>query len=770
MKYIYPRAIFLYFFLICNSYAWSQTTGFSGTGGNIDVTYYRCQWTIDPGAAKNIAGSVTTYFKTTQANVSSVTLDFNKASFNNGSLSVKYHGSSSGVSFSFPASGNVNIITINFPNISIANTLDSLTINYSGAPPAVSGQAEGYQLKTVSGPAQKVVYSLSESYEDRDWWPCKADMQDKADSLDIIITSPSAYLGAANGALVSNTVTGANRTVFYKHRYPIASYLVAVAVASYTDYPRGTVSINGTNVPVNYYILSGRSVTAAQLATMDYCKQELTAFSSKYGDYPFKNEKYGMYEFPWGGGMEHQSFSAMNWASMNNWSVIAHELMHQWFGDKVTFATWNHLWLAEGFARYGEALAAELIPALGQSAPNERSAYKSAANNATNRGYGCYIPNSQIANSDAIWSSAYGTTVYERGAMIVSMLRTLLGDAKFFQACQNYLNDPLLAYSSAITTDLQNHMQNLIGGYDLTPFFNSYVIGNGYPTYASIDWAQSATNRITFRVGTQSKSTGSTVSPYYYTPIALRVQGSIAGQDTVLVIYDQNGKLSQAGNGISAPITSNIISFNISFNPSSVTFDPFFQTLATNTVINHLTTLPIKITDFTLQENVNGNRLRLSLYDDNNELQKIVLQKSNDGRNFSDAGVMLKESSDGTLFHFIFTDNSPNNDIKYYRAKVTEVTGERFSKILKADKYETSSGNISPNPADKEARIKWKGGVANKQYEVIVTSTEGQIVLKAKTTDNFISLQTGKLPAGMYLVQVKQVGAVMLERKMVVSR
>ncbi len=218
-----------------------------------------------------------------------------------------------------------------------------------------------------------------------------------------------------------------------------------------------------------------------QLKTMDYCKDELVAFSQKFGDYPFKNEKYGMYEFGWGGGMEHQTFSAMGWASMTNWSTIAHELGHQWFGDKVTFATWNHLWLAEGFARYCEALAAELVPALAKTASSVRSGFKTSAIGTTLRGFGCYVPDAFIASSDALWNSGYGSSVYERGAMVVSMLRKIAGDAKFFQACRNYLNDPALAYRSATTDDLKNHFEAVLG-YDLDPFFSDYVYGSGYPS------------------------------------------------------------------------------------------------------------------------------------------------------------------------------------------------------------------------------------------------------------------------------------------------
>ncbi|HRP18887.1 MAG TPA: hypothetical protein PL128_12885, partial [Ginsengibacter sp.] len=269
MKYFLHIAIFL---LISNP-GYSQhlpvgrTSGNSGTGGNIDVKHHRFEWNIDPTKSKRISGSVTTYFETTQSGVNKITFDLNKASFNNGSLIAKYHGIDCATSF--PASGNTDILTITLP-VTLGNgKLDSVTIFYNGVPPAVNGQAEGCQQKNVKVGSVNypIFYTLSESYEDKDWWPCKADMQDKIDSLTFIITTPSAYRPAANGVLISEVTSGSNKVYTFKHKYPIASYLVAVAVANYKVYNRGTVNIGGTNMPVDYYILNARNVTTGQLNT-----------------------------------------------------------------------------------------------------------------------------------------------------------------------------------------------------------------------------------------------------------------------------------------------------------------------------------------------------------------------------------------------------------------------------------------------------------------------------------------------------------------------
>ena len=738
-----------------------RTTGNSGTGVNIDVKYHRFEWYLNPDGAKNIQGSVTTYFVTTQNNVKTINFDLNKTSFNNSNLVVKYHGNT--ITHNFPASGNVNILNITLPATLPNNRLDSITIFYSGAPPAVSGEAEGFQQKLVNG--SNMYYTLSESYEDKDWWPCKADMQDKIDSIDFIITTPSAFRAAANGVLIKETTSGANKTYYFKHRYPIASYLVAVAVAKYNVFNRGTVNIGGTNMPIDYYITTGRGTNpTTQLKAMDFVKDELIAFSAKFGDYPFKNEKYGMYEFGWGGGMEHQTFSAMGWSAMSSAGTIAHELMHQWFGDKVTFATWEHLWLAEGFARYGEALAYELVPSLGLDPVSKRASFKNSANSTSNRNYGCIIPKATIANSTTLWSSNYGTTVYDRGGMVVSMLRTLVGDDKFFLACRNYLNDPLLAYGSAVTDDLQRHFEAVLDGFDLTPFFDSWVRGNGFSTYTginSIKWWPAGNGLINIGVGGQTKSSGSSVG-YYYTPIPIRVQGA-GGKDTVIVVYDQNGTISKAGDGISsawAPVAQ----FDIGFEATTVTFDPFSMGLATGTVTKQQI-LAINILDFEVYENKKYNKAVLHI-EETTDVQSIILEKSTDGIQFEEAGTMKKN-----LQHQYIFEDVNSLPVNFYRAKITDISGKTiYSKTIKISGQGTARFSMVNNPVSGNIKIKSLGQfVAGTtiNFQVFDISGKKHLEKNQKVHGELIEIKN-KLQSGTYFLKISGTSQVESSLKFVV--
>ena len=130
------------------------SSGFSGTGANIDVIYHKISWRINPDSAiKYIKGYVQTNFKTIQNNVNSISFDLNTVLTVD---SVRFHGAL------LPA-GNItrpgNTIVIALSATLSINTIDSVWIYYEGTPPAVSGSAEGYQ-KATSSTAGNYIYSL----------------------------------------------------------------------------------------------------------------------------------------------------------------------------------------------------------------------------------------------------------------------------------------------------------------------------------------------------------------------------------------------------------------------------------------------------------------------------------------------------------------------------------------------------------------------------------------------------------------------------------
>ena len=733
--------IALVFFLSFSSF--SQTvlsTGNSGTGSNIDVYHHTCYWRINPDSTiKYIKGYVLTNFTTIQNNVSSISFDMNNVLNVD---SIIYHRQRL-VSGAYTQ--NNNIITIQLPQALNNAVKDSIIIYYEGTPPSPSGAASGYTLATDQTSKLKYISTLSESYEDRNWWPCKADMQDKIDSMDMYISVPwtgtDTFWVAANGVIKDSAISGNNRVFHYKISNPIASYLVGLSVARYNRYYRTPITIGSVKVPVVYYLMAGKpsGSYSTVVSAMDQATQLVSIYSKKYGDYPFKNEKHGYYEGLNGAeGMEHQTFSAIASNGISSITTLAHELMHQWFGDKVSFATWNDLWLAEGFAVYGEILGAELLPSFGQTVVAKRTNVKQSAQSITD--VGAWIPNSSIGNSDLIWNSSYGTAVYDRGGMVVSMLRTMCGDSLYFKIMKQYIASPTLAYKSATTDTLIQYFNKTLG-VDITPFFTDYVYGNGWPTYF-INYTTLPGNKMALNIVSQSTSTGAATS-WFRGPVVVRVQGSTAAQDTLLVLFDWgNGNLSYAGNGISAPVSGNQLIYNLPFTPITITFDPYAQTLADGYMI-----LDLKILDFSIQKHQNKSLLKLILDDNKNNLP-IYLERSIDGDNFNQIGLMNRDNISGTT-SYTFTDSIPVNGMNYYRVYFMDVNGKKqYSKILTADFKSDKFVSVFPNPATKEIMV----STSYSNSLLSITDLSGKVYITKRLNSTVTKLNIDDLSPGIYMV------------------
>lgn len=717
------------------------STGFSGTGSNINVIYQKLQLSANPDdASKTLTGSSTIVFKTIVGNVQTITLDFNNNSFNNSNLQVQYHNAP--VAFFWGTVINNDILEISLPNALALDVIDSITISYKGVPPPQNGNAEGYQRKTDAS-NNNYIYTLSESYEDKDWWPCKADMQDRIDSLDIIVTVPNTFWVAANGVMTDSSIIGANRTFVFKHRYPIPTYLVAIGIAKYKRFYLGNLLSGSNNVPFVVNIFSGKTTTQENniMIRMNNNKLVFQEFCKLFGNYPFDKEKHGYYEFGFSGGMEHQTFSGMGTNSLTSNTILAHELGHQWFGNKVTFSTWNDLWLAEGFANYSEALAFEFVPSIGINYITKMGSLKATAQNNNSTP----INISDISNSNTIWTSNNVTAIYERGAMVVSQLRCLLGDSNFFRACRSYLNDTLLAYKSATTTDVKRHFERFFGD-SLNNYFNEWIYKKGTPSY-NVQWANS-NNKIVFKLSQQVNSSGSNgaASSFFPMPVVLKISnGSV---DTTVIIYHKNqNQTAYINNGFVTNSSSNSISFSLNFIPTTVEFDPENKTMASGT-LTYNAILPIQ------SIHLNYNKVNHSLICVVNAISenvlKVELEKSENGIDFLDFGMM--NTNDNKNFEIELYDIKPT--YIFFRAKVTTQNGIYFSNITKVELKKFFDLEVYPNPVKQLLNVSFSNPL-NKKHYVCILNIYGKKVIETDTKHNFIQFKNLNLANGTYFVEIK---------------
>lgn len=507
---------------------------------NYDLKYHRLEWEVDP-TEHYIKGKVTSYFVVKEADVQQIHFDLSTLLSVN---EILYHGQS----LSYVQGGNDDV-EISLPNPIQLGVLDSITISYEGAPPNTGFGS----FITSTHRDTAVMWTLSEPYGAKDWWPCKQDLSDKIDSIDVIVRTPKNYRVASNGVLVEERAVGKDKIYHWKHRHPIPTYLIAIAVTNYEVFSNFVPLYNGDSIEVLNYVYP-ESLNSARNQTQDIV-EIMTFFNEKFGLYPFASEKYGHAQFGWGGGMEHQTMSFMGSFS---YGLQAHELAHQWFGDKVTCGSWEDIWLNEGFATYLTGLTNEFLrtPALWRNWKINRIL------NITNRSDGSVWVD-DTASVSRIFNSRL---TYSKGAMLLHMLRWKLGDDNFFQAIRNYLNDPNLAFGYAKTIDLQRHLESQ-SGQELDEFFNDWFYNQGYPSYR-ITWSNLG-DRVLIRLG---QVTSHSSVDFFEMPVPVWVSGE--GQDSLL-------RLEHTFNGEAFEIA-------LPFSVDSVRFDPDFWLISIGNTIEQV--------------------------------------------------------------------------------------------------------------------------------------------------------------------------------------
>jgi hypothetical protein len=356
----------------------------------------------------------------------------------------------------------------------------TLTIEYTGTS-VPDGPWNPIYVSTQPG-AGAMVATMSCPYFSYTWWPVKdgdaytaSDHSDKA-TMDFSITVPENLTVPSNGFLQSVYHDTEQQTKRYEWAsdYPITPYLVCFAGAEYNTWTIDYTYPGGT-MPVEFYIYPAWDTDLHRRA-WEEAVDMLEVYRSLYGEYPFVEEKYGIYNGPFGGGMEHQTMTAQGGSSFAfDEYLTAHELSHQWWGDLVTCKTWNHVWLNEGFATYTEALWAEFKP--GSSG---LPALKSYMTTLRYTGAGSvYVTEAEVGNIYAIFD---GNTSYNKGAWVVHMLRHVLGDEKFFDALAAYR--AAFAFSAATTEDFQEICESFYPGRDLEWFFDEWIYGQYTPAYS----------------------------------------------------------------------------------------------------------------------------------------------------------------------------------------------------------------------------------------------------------------------------------------------
>ncbi len=429
-----------------------------------DAQYYEIHLTPDYDA-KTIRGIVRARFRVRSASLTLLWLDLQR------NMRVQ---SVSGAAVSFQQTDDFLQLTLR--QTYFRNDTLTVEITYTGQP---SAEGFGYFSFDTFTDGSPMIWTLSEPYGAKYWWPCKDTPGDKADSVDMFITVPAEQVAASNGMLVSVTPhADGSRTFHWRERYPIATYLVAATAGPFAHFQDFYHFSAQDSMLLDYYVYPDYLSTAKDIfpQMQDY----LDALIHYFGPYPFSKEKYGMIQFGrTNGAMEHQTLTSIGKVAARWKFVYVHELAHQWFGDAVTCASWQDIWLNEGFASYSEALYAEWGGYNGLPAGEQAYHAYMAKQRYTDGG------TVQVADTSSL-ENIFARVVYYKGSWILHMLRHVVGDAVFFDILKSYWQDARRKYGTVRTEDFISVCEAK-SGKNLHPFFEQWLKRPSYPQY-QFDW------------------------------------------------------------------------------------------------------------------------------------------------------------------------------------------------------------------------------------------------------------------------------------------
>jgi aminopeptidase N len=498
--------------------------------GQFDARYYKIELNIDFTRLR-ITGRVSARVTALVDNLEEIVLDLDR------SMIVSRVGADADT---FSRGENTVILTLNH-SVSAGEDV-SVVIEYAGYP----GRSGWFKFDLMPGEGTPMATTLCEPYGAPFWWPCKDTPADKADSVDILLTVPQGYIAASNGILVSEITNNDGTATFHWHeQYPIATYLVSLVAGTYyhfTDYYHYT---ENDSMLLDYYVYPNRA--AAADTVFDSISDHLSALSYFFGPYPFLEEKYGLAQFSWAGGMEHQTLTSIGYVTPAWEYIYVHELGHQWFGDQITCASWRDIWLNEGFASYSEPLYAQWAGFAGY--PPGMDAYHAYM------GTQKYFKDGTIIREDTLnIGSLFDRIVYEKGAWVLHMLRHITGDDVFFDILKTYLNDPRWTYGS-VRTENFIEICEMKSGLNLQRYFDQWL---NFPYYPKYEYGWKAKSNGSGQYNVEVMIAQSQSEPIYEMPVDLTFR-FVSAPDTTLTVLNNTDR--------------EVYTFTLDYKPIQLFFD-----------------------------------------------------------------------------------------------------------------------------------------------------------------------------------------------------
>ncbi|GHO43818.1 M1 family aminopeptidase [Ktedonospora formicarum] len=392
------------------------------------------------------------------------------------------------------------------------------------------------------------------------WFPCHDSPNDRA-TTEFVVTVPAQYITVANGNLLEVIDNGETKTHHWLHNVPHAAYLVSLVVGEFA-----VIKDEYKGKAVSYYVRKDRAEDARLYMGKT---PDMMRFYSEYTgvEYPYDNYDQTVVEI-YTGAMEHTTATTHSFALLFDQkanldmaprfvSVTAHELAHQWFGDLVTCRDWPNAWLNEGFATYFENMwtgSDQGEDYFKWSMIQEKKGYM-----AQDRSYRRPVVYHKYNNQGF---ELFDTHIYNKGAWVLHMLRSQLGDAAFRRGIKSYIERNRTR--EVITADLERALEES-SGRSLAHFFQQWIYSGGYPEFeVNYTWDN---QRKLAKVKVKQTQKIDELTPCFKVPveIAFTVPTSNEGDTRVVPLHVTLGEDEQVEESFYLPLER---------EPLMVRFDP----------------------------------------------------------------------------------------------------------------------------------------------------------------------------------------------------
>jgi aminopeptidase N len=353
----------------------------------------------------------------------------------------------------------------------------ALRVKYSVSSPARGlffvAPDSGYPNKHLQ------VWTQGEPEDNHYWFPCY-DFPNDFSTSEILFTTNDRSTVISNGKLLGVARHPQEHTAtwhWYEGR-PHASYLISFIAGTYVEVAD---SARGVHIS-NYVYPSQRSIAMLSFAKTP---EMIRYFADRTGmPYPWEKYSQTVVEDFIFGGEENVSATTLTDATIhderahrdgNSDGLVAHELAHQWWGDLLTCRDWSHAWLNEGFATYFQNLFTEHDLGREEAA---RELYE--AQNLVRNADAAHHRRPMVCNSYVRPIDLFDSKIYQKGAVVLNMLRVMLGDELFWKSIRYYIQRN--AGRNVETNDFKIAVEE-VTGYNLKWFFDEWIYGAGYPEF-----------------------------------------------------------------------------------------------------------------------------------------------------------------------------------------------------------------------------------------------------------------------------------------------